>query len=840
MKKNLLLFACLLFTICGFAQVKTIVISDTTVCPKSTLTTDISGQYTTVSWQKNLDLSCTTCLNPSLVVNKPTTIKGYALNKNGQYDTLVIKAKPYKINVGPDRKVCLNNTFKFFPIENYKGATFKWLPQNNLSCYDCANPSYQANSAGQIEYLVAMTVGTCVVKDTVKVIIVPELAPKFKLTDITKVCRDSTIRLGDTSNDPTNIYKWTAAGTSFMSNVPNPEVTLSKTVTFKVEVTTPKCTFPVQDSVKINVAQLFDVKLENTTICEGQSIQLCKDNKPLPDHEYKWSSNINSNDSLNLNIVVSPVKSTIYTLTAYNGCYLIKTANIKVIDVPDFELTASKLEICRGESVTLNIVGPDKFGKVIWVNNVPLCNNCLKQTVQPDTTTTYSVVVYSENGDCNIVKKVKVVVKDSPKIPITCNKTTICQGEFTQLNIPLSTENGYKWSGDKKSCDNCPNPFVNPDSTTTYVLTGKANGTGCKSVSTIKITVDEFPKVRTSVIADICNGKPDSVKLLDFPNTSWKYDWKVNGKTVSTNPNLKVRPLTPTTFYYTINNGTVGFYNAELSVSKDTLVCKGAKLILKASVKGDQSGKFYWTPGNFEGSVYTIANPQTSTTYQVRYDFNGKCPQYKSITAKVRFDSLSLAITPNKDFYLFPEGKLFQIKADVYPVAGYKTIDWYECKSIFTDVSKFDTTYLSRELGSKIAVKPTCVWNGEVRNNPKYIYIARVKFNDGCVQNISTEALQPECTDVKIPLAIAPESSDIDNRVFNIFVKGNESITLENIKIYNRWGQQIYSGKEPWNGHFQNNLSEDSVPTDVYMYRIAIRYGDGFLEYKSGDVTVLK
>jgi hypothetical protein len=284
----------------------------------------------------------------------------------------------------------------------------------------------------------------------------------------------------------------------------------------------------------------------------------------------------------------------------------------------------------------------------------------------------------------------------------------------------------------------------------------------------------------------------------------------------------------------------VGLYNAELFVSNDTLVCKGAKLTLKAFVKGDQSGKFYWTPGNSTGPIYSIANPQTSTTYQVRYDFDGRCPQFKTITASVRKDSLTLAISPDNGFYLFPEGKLFKLKADVYPVGGYKTLNWYECKSKFTDIARFDTTYLKTEIASTLNVKPTCAWDGEQRVNQKFVYIAEVQFLDGCVQKIASPELQPECTEVQIPLAIAPESSDIRNNVFNAYFKGSESVKVEKIMIYNRWGQIVYNGIEPWNGHYQNKISEDSVPTDVYMYQIVIRYGDGYLEYKSGDVTVLK
>jgi hypothetical protein len=718
MKKNLLTFVCLLLAFCNYAQVNTFIVLDTTVCLKSSITVDISSKYSTVTWISNPDLSCNTCLNPTITVNKPSVIKGFALNKNSKNDTVLIKVKPYKINVGPDRKVCLNNTFKFFPIETYPNASFKWLPKNNLTCYDCANPSYQANSAGQIEYLVAMTLGTCVVKDTVKVVIVPELAPTFKLTDISKVCIDSTIFLGNSINDPTNTYQWSATGTNFSSKVPNPQVTLTQNVTFKVLVTNAKCAYPVEDSIRIQVGKPFDIKVADTTVCEGQKVQLSYE-KPKPGFDYLWVKQGFVSDSTNLNAVVSPSKSTIYILQASNGCLTNKKAFVNINPMPSFGLEISKFEICKGESVNINIKDKDSVSVIKWSKEFTACSNCLSQIVTPDTTTTYTIV--ADNEGCSITKKIKIIVNNAEKIPVTCNKTTICQGDFTQINIPLSTPNGYKWTGFKKSCDNCPNPFVNPDTTTTYYISGKNNTTGCAATGFVKINVDALPKVKTSVISDICNGKPDSVKLLDFPNTSWKYDWKVNGKSISTNPNLKVRPLTPTTYFYSITNGTcnvkdsikVGFYNAELTVSKDTLVCKGAKLILKANVTGDQSGKFYWIPGNFEGSVYTIANPQTSTTYQVRYDFDGKCPQYKSITAKVRFDSLNLSITPNKDFYLFPEGKLFQLKADVYPVAGYKTIDWFECKSIFTDISKFDTTYLSREIGSKISVKPNCVWNGE-------------------------------------------------------------------------------------------------------------------------------
>ncbi len=827
-----------------FAQNKSIVLVDTIACPKSNINLNISNNYSSVIWSPKIDISCNNCLTPIITVNKKANYIGIANKKDGSIDTLIIKVKPFEIKVGPDRKVCLGDSFKFYPIEVLKNATYKWQPGNNISCTACANPTFNGISAGQIEYLITGNLQGCIVKDTVKVVIVPELAPLLKLTKINNVCRDSTIFIGSTFNDPNNNYVWTALGTNFTSNQSNPQVTLTQDVTFKVSVTNAKCFFPVVDSVTIKVGQPFKINLSDTSLCYGTKLPLNIE-KPIKGVNYTWSPAKFFDNPNNLNSPFTATETGVYKINATNGCKVEKQININILPIPNFNIIASSSDICKGEEVKLNISKLDTSSKFKWLLPINNCINCLDQTLNLDTTTTFKVLATLKT--CTIEKAIKINVKQSEQIVINPNQTTICQGSSTQLNIPLSTQNGYKWSGFGLSCKDCPNPIAKPDTTTTYTIKGKSATNGCPSFGSVLIKVDKNPKPNKNPLPDICNNSPDSVKLLINPNPNYKYTWTF-GNQISNNPKLTVKPSVLTNYYLKTTSGvcevldtvSVGNYNAKLTISKDTLVCRGSKLTFMATVTGDQSGKFYWIPGNISGALYSIANPQTSTTYQVRYDFNGRCPQYKNVTAKVKNDSIYLSIFPNTDFYLFPEGKIFQITADATPSNGFKTINWFELRSKPGDDTKFDTTFLSKELFSKLSVTPKCYWDGSKRINAKYKYLASALFNDGCkITSVSPE-LFPDCTVVKYPLAFAPESSEINNRVFTAYFNGDNNIKIEKISIYNRFGQLVYSGIEPWNGYSNNNSAEEIVPSDVYMYKIQIRYADDFIETKNGDITVLR
>jgi hypothetical protein len=59
------------------------------------------------------------------------------------------------------------------------------------------------------------------------------------------------------------------------------------------------------------------------------------------------------------------------------------------------------------------------------------------------------------------------------------------------------------------------------------------------------------------------------------------------------------------------------------------------------------------------------------------------------------------------------------------------------------------------------------------------------------------------------------------------------------MRIYNRWGEMIYSGVEPWDGTYQSV----PVPNGVYAYIIGVEISFGTqksLQHFKGSVQVLR
>jgi gliding motility-associated-like protein len=89
---------------------------------------------------------------------------------------------------------------------------------------------------------------------------------------------------------------------------------------------------------------------------------------------------------------------------------------------------------------------------------------------------------------------------------------------------------------------------------------------------------------------------------------------------------------------------------------------------------------------------------------------------------------------------------------------------------------------------------------------------------------------------VIIPSAFSP-NGDGRNDVFRV---GNTSFhRLQEFRVFNRWGQEIFSttdSKKGWDGTFKGVPQE----TGVYNYIIRVSYPDGRVEMYKGDVTLVR
>ena len=107
----------------------------------------------------------------------------------------------------------------------------------------------------------------------------------------------------------------------------------------------------------------------------------------------------------------------------------------------------------------------------------------------------------------------------------------------------------------------------------------------------------------------------------------------------------------------------------------------------------------------------------------------------------------------------------------------------------------------------------------------------------GCTETAEVEVALQTIEGVELPNAIRPD--DPDNSTFAPVYEEGTSYEIQNLQVFNRWGQLIFESDDPtagWDGRRDGEV----VVMDVYVYRITIGCGgDTGLSF-FGDLTVLR
>ncbi len=114
--------------------------------------------------------------------------------------------------------------------------------------------------------------------------------------------------------------------------------------------------------------------------------------------------------------------------------------------------------------------------------------------------------------------------------------------------------------------------------------------------------------------------------------------------------------------------------------------------------------------------------------------------------------------------------------------------------------------------------------------------VCLIAFNQyGCSDTTCQQVVAIVSPLADVPNAFSP-NSDGTNDV--IFVKGY-GIAAMNWRIYNRWGQLMFTSQDintGWDGRYKGELQ----PQDVYAYILNISFTDGTNTSKKGDITLLR
>jgi gliding motility-associated-like protein len=470
--------------------------------------------------------------------------------------------------------ICVNSAATLTATSNNPGASFGWYTNNvgtNPIAVGAAFTSSVFTTAGTYTVYVALCPGIY----RIPVIITVTGNPTLTASSQT-ICSGQTATL---SVSGANTYTWNTGATNATIS-PSP---LATTI-YTVFGTTGTCSSSATASVTVISTATFGVN--SPTICSGQTATLTANTAT----SYTWSTNQN-----NQSITVSPLITTVYTVSASFGavCQVSKTSTVTVM--PNPTITVNSPSICAGQTATLNALGASNY---LWYDGSILSSNI----VSPVTTNSYSLT--GINNGCASTATVSVFVTPNPTV--SANSVSICAGLTASL-IGLGAAS-YTW--EPLGVNAVGSSFtVAPVSSTVYSLVGSTNG--CVSTATVSVNVGANLSIAVNN-QTICFGQSATLNAV---SSATNYSWSNGSLTHST----VVSPLVNTSYFVNGNFADCkGFSTVKVFVnatpiltSSNYTICSGESATLNAL----GANNYTWSTASNSTSI--IVSPKVNTTYTI-------------------------------------------------------------------------------------------------------------------------------------------------------------------------------------------------------------------------------
>ncbi len=540
--------------------------------------------------------------------------------------------------------------------------------------------------------------------------------PSVVLTDITgnsTICAGSEAALSvgtiADGTEGTVSYAWSNNRTQDTWNTASISVSPSDTTLYTVVATATlgegdeACTATDTKSftVKVNAPAVVLNEISGTsTICYGDETELSISTATgtKGDVTYVWNTQETTST-----ITVEPTATTTYSVVATatvgegnEACSVTASESVEVtVNAPAVALSdIEPVTICKGgqgATLTVGTIADGTNGELsyVWSAGEQAIDNSNSASidVNPEATTTYSVVVTATVGNCTTTatKSVTVTV-NAPAVALSdIEPITICKGgEGTTLTVSAIADgtNGdlsYVWSADNTAIENSNSASisVNPEATTTYSVVVTAtvddNDVPCTATATKSVTVTvNAPAVALSDIepVTICKGGQGTTltvsAISDGTNGELSYVWSAGEQAIdnSNSASISVNPEATTT-YSVVVTATVNTNDVvcTATATKSVTVTVNAPAVVLSDITGSST--------ICAGSNTTLSVVATSNNGTVSYAWTAG-------EATVGGNSNSITVTPTA--------------TTEYTVVATATVNTNNVTCTATDTKNFEVT----------------------------------------------------------------------------------------------------------------------------------------------------
>ncbi|MEX1190893.1 MAG: choice-of-anchor L domain-containing protein [Brumimicrobium sp.] len=426
-------------------------------------------------------------------------------------------------------------------------------------------------------------------------------------------------------------------------------------------------------------------------------------------------------------------------------------------------------------------------------------------------------------GDNNY-QTIELFVKEVEDVEVSVNSETVeCPGDEVQLTASPSGGGGgytYLWStGETTASIN-----VSPTSTETYTVEVTDDCLNQQDEATATVTVPDYDDLEIDATDDIveqCPYVPFDLSVEAIGGSgNYFYSWTNQEGKVLSNANV-VNVVPSKTSVYTVkvtdNCGESQTTDVKITILSPPLVlditpsqeiCPGDSALIEVTATGGFGDYYYDWPHSGETTSSVWVQPEKTTEYMVIV--MDDCQ-----TFDVRATTEVVVIKPDPDFRVVTDPMYIDL-----PLT-------------FQNLTRNGNTY---EWNFGDGNTSTMVHPNNTFTEPGEYEVELIATdNKGCVDSITKVITVLDEFYLYIPNTFTPDG----NRFNNTFKVSSINVVDFNIRIFNRWGEQVFESKDKnfeWDGTYRG----EEVPDGTYVWKIYYRSVNDDEEEMNGHVTILR
>lgn len=427
---------------------------------------------------------------------------------------------------------------------------------------------------------------------------------------------------------------------------------------------------------------------------------------------------------------------------------------------------------------------------------------------------TVTLQVESDKG-CKGSATAQIEVRDRPNLFLPFKDTLICSIDELPLiaTAPGTLNPVFTWTPTNNiRFANTANPIVDPKTTTTYKV--NVNDNGCIADDSVRVRVVDYVTLSTAPDTTIC--LTDQVQLKAFGD-GLRFEWTpATDLDDPFNRSPFATPVTSTTYSVLARIGGCSATD-QISVrtvpypfvdaGEDRVICFRDSTLLIATIDG---AFFNWSPQStlLDANTLTpLALPRFSTNYVLTVTDTIGCPKPSRDTVQVTVRPPVPAFAGNDTVIVV--GQPLQLRA-----TGGDFYLWEPAFALTAD-----------NIANPIA---------NLTQNQRYS--VRVSTPEDCFAydtiNITVYTTAP---DIFVPNAFTPGRGT--NAIFRPIPVGIAK--LDYFRVYNRWGQMVYSNATPGQG-WDGKIGGRDQGTDTYVWMVQGTDFTGKTVFKKGTVVLIR